>query len=311
MLLTLCFLFLRLWLAFAEARKRRKTVSGILPHYYMYEPNNRTFAAKFAELPPNSRSLEPNFYTEPPAWGFLSYSQRSQQDIVINDYFNGKHYGFFVDLAANEWQDFSNTYALEFYLGWKGLCIEPDPEYLIGLLSNRKCKLFTNAVTAKNNEKVTFRFHEKGFGGLSGIVGQEFDNHGNMETDVTLRTTTLTTILDFAQAPKVMEYLSLDVEGAEYLVLKGLDFHKYTFLAITIERPQPNSHRLLSANGYRYVYQMADFGECIYLHRSKDNFAQLMQQYRHGSDPPFWHEKSRSYLLHPPWNSSSDPSLEN
>tara|TARA_Y100001954_G_scaffold215245_1_gene245355 strand:+ start:400 stop:522 length:123 start_codon:yes stop_codon:yes gene_type:complete len=34
--------------------------------------------------------------------------------------------GYFIDLAANDWQKDSNAYALETFDGWNGLCVEPN-----------------------------------------------------------------------------------------------------------------------------------------------------------------------------------------
>lgn len=48
-------------------------------------------------------------------------------------------------------------------------------------------------------------------------------------------TSTLTTLLDAVNAPNVIEYLSLDTEGSEFEILKGLDLEKYKILYMTIE----------------------------------------------------------------------------
>ena len=270
-----------------------------LPHFWTFEPSNNTFTKHYATVPSYARSLSPTFLTDPPTEIFHSHSQVSRQDMAVLTFFKDKPDGYFVDLAANDWQLWSNTYILEYYNNWKGICIEPNPKYLEGLVSNRKCLIMTSPVSRTNGETVKFRFHTSG--GLSGIVGEEFDNKVAAETDVVLPTTTLTTLLNFAQAPRVMDYLSLDVEGAEHYVLQGLDPNKYTFLALTIERPKHHSHHLLSKYGYRFVYQMADFGECIYLHQKKEDFAALMTQF-HQNTIPSWLRSEKHYMMYPNWN---------
>lgn len=47
--------------------------------------------------------------------------------------------------------------------------------------------------------------------------------------------TTMTDILDRSNAPNLMDFLSLDVEGAELEVLKGLDFNTYNFKYMLVE----------------------------------------------------------------------------
>lgn len=76
---------------------------------------------------------------------------------------------------------------------------------------------------------------------VGGIVGDEFDNHNDSTAksgvDITMYTTTLTHVLDLVNAPKRIDYMSLDIEGAEYHALKGFDFRRYTIDLITVERP--------------------------------------------------------------------------
>lgn len=50
------------------------------------------------------------------------------------------------------------------------------------------------------------------------MVGEDLDNSGTEGQRVQLRTRTLEEILDTHCAPAVMDYLSLDVEGAEWRV---------------------------------------------------------------------------------------------
>ena len=271
-----------------------------LPHYYIYEGSNNTFVKSYVDLPPNARSLSPTFLIDPPTEAFKSHAQSSAQDIIILKFFNDKWDGYYVDLAANHYEEGSNTYVLDYFNKWKGICVEPNPAYLVGLLSNRKCTVISSAVSKTDGEEVIFRFHHTG--GLGGMVGEDFDNTGSQPgEDKKVLTTTLTSILDFAHAPNVMDYLSLDVEGAEHLVLGGLDHSRYKFMAVTIERPKHHSHYILSKAGYRFVYQMAAFGECIYLHRSKPDYAQLMAQYRQLHTPK-WNWEDRPYMMYPKWD---------
>ena len=268
------------------------------PGYYAYEPNNNTFIKGHIKLPEDARSLRPNFMKESPGTGFKWLSQ-AKQDMMVLTLFGDKSGGYFVDLAANDFRIYSNTYNMEQFNNWNGLCIEPNPKYLQNLLAFRKCKLFTNPVSAKSNETVRFNIALGPFGGM---VGDKLDAEATA-TDVYYTTTTLTTILDYSHAPRVMEYLSLDVEGAEYYVLQGFDFRKYTFLIVTIERPDVNCHKILSMHGYRFVYRMSSFGECMYLHRSMPNFEGIMNKYR-VEEVPVWFTETRPYLLHPHWSST-------
>lgn len=272
-----------------------------LPHSYHFEPSNKSFVADFITLPANARSMSPTFLTDPPNEAFKSHSQEHKQDMAVLLFLKDKENGYFVDLAANHWEHLSNTYTLETFNKWKGVCIEPHPMYLENLLANRKCKIFTCAVGASDNEIVKFRFSQGEKGVYGGVVGEEMDNKGSEDVDKDVASVTLTTLLDFAGAPAVMDYLSLDVEGAEFQVVKGLDHSKYTFLIVTVERPKSNTHHALSRAGYRFMYVMTSFGECIYIHKSIPNYVELMKQYRQTSQPE-WRNFNAAYLLHPAWD---------
>ena len=59
-----------------------------------------------------------------------------------------------MDLASNDYSFLSNTQGLERYQGWKGVCIEPNPQYHDNLLAKRRCTLVTNPVYSVNNHEV-------------------------------------------------------------------------------------------------------------------------------------------------------------
>ncbi len=52
-------------------------------------------------------------------------------------------------------------------------------------------------------------------------------------------------------APRTIDYFSLDVEGYEYEVLRNFPFDEYKFLCLGVERPSDNLRALLKSNGYR------------------------------------------------------------
>jgi hypothetical protein len=53
--------------------------------------------------------------------------------------------------------------------------------------------------------------------------------------------------------PNYIDYFSLDVEGCEERIISTLDFKKYEFGCITIERPTPKVNEIILANGYIFV----------------------------------------------------------
>lgn len=254
-------------------------------------------------------SLQEQFYS-PKYTSTDKYHSEAQakQDIIILTMLDDLEYGYYVDLAANDWIYGSNTYILEELNHWDGICIEPHPKYLPGLLANRRCKVFTNPVMSKMGAELKFRFTGKN-GMFSGVVGNEMDNkptdnkanEGDVETF--LHAATLSSILEHAKAPRVIHYLSLDVEGAELSAMQSLDFHNYIFLIMTIERPSHDLHRLLVKNGYIVVFMAADWGDMVYVHHTIPKLESIMNRY-HRNSTYSWGDVPHLYFDQPRWTGS-------
>jgi len=269
-----------------------------MPHYYHYQPLDNNFAKTLQTVSSDARSMNPSFASEEPAEKFKSRSGLAGQDVAVLTMFNDKPDGYFVDLYANHWDIDSNTYVLEFFNKWKGICVEPNPIYLEGLLSNRKCAIVTSPIGSTAGEIMRFKYHTN--------TDTAFASVDEPRGDVPLSrrsipAATLDTLLDSFKAPSVIDYLSLDAAGGEMSVFEGFDPKKYTFLIVTLVRPKENVHQWLSQHGYRYVYQMGEYGECFYMHQSKDNFVPLMKQYAQPDKIPEWHHNPKPYLLKPRW----------
>jgi len=186
-------------------------------------------------------------------------SQKGQDKWVLK-VLNDKKKGFFVELGAGNGIEISNTCMLERKYEWTGICIEPNPGMYKKLCKERKCICVPECVDDEAHE-VEFCFRG-GMGG--GIIGKDTDNNPQHRgahiaaarksaQSKKLKTVTLEYILLKFNAPKVIDYLSLDVEGAEERVLKNFPFDKYIFLTMTIERPSPELNALLFKHGYIFV----------------------------------------------------------
>jgi hypothetical protein len=293
-------------------RKLQEVKKEYPPNYpfaWEWSQETHTFKPKYIELPSYARSLKPTFLTDPPTEPFQAHAE-GKQDMFVLGIFNDKSNGFFVDLAASEWIKGSNTYVLEYFNNWKGICIEASSKYQANLLANRKCTLFINPVSQQTGEMVTFR----SAGGLSGLVGTDpdLDNRpaGNPEEqkekfDTQIVATTLTEVLNFYKAPKVIDYLSLDIEGAEYFAMKGFDFSKYIILLMSIERPKQRLHWLLVKHGYRFLMQATGWGECFYTHHTIPDFVNVVN--KHHQPALGWFDESKPYLSYPKWNGTYIP----
>lgn len=199
--------------------------------------------------------------------------QKGQVAYLINNVFdyqhNGlPHCGFFVDLACGDGVEISNTYFLESHLGWTGILIEPNPEFAEQVKRVRSSRLVQSVVSDVEGAVVKFRVDN---GLLGGIVAPNTDNNETTRGEellsaqiIEMRTRTLAGILDEFEAPRKIDFLSLDVEGAEELVLANFPFDEYQFRCIAVERPSPTLDILLDKNGYRQVAHL--HYDVIYVH---------------------------------------------
>jgi len=204
---------------------------------------------------------------------FLWNSQKDQDYWVIKEIFNYKKNGYFIDLAATDGKKINNTYLLEKNLNWDGICIEPNPLFHNELNYNRKCKISTAVVDNENDKIIKFRIEN---GGMGGIIDKTTDNnnliYSNMKS-INFKTKTLESILVECNAPKIIDYLSLDVGGSEYRILENFPFNKYKFLTITIEGPSQLLDILLFKNDYIFVRKSNKLNkfDSYYIHKSIDS----------------------------------------
>lgn len=159
---------------------------------------------------------------------------------LIQDFFNGKKKGFFVEVGANE-PDLllSQTFHLEKYFDWEGILIEPI-DYLCDKLRDERSRSKTYQVACTSSEKVgevILRIPIENDVEITGHAAIEINvDHSLLhETkDIKVKAVTLNTILENEGVKKV-DFLSIDVEGTELDVLKGFDLGKYSPELIIVE----------------------------------------------------------------------------
>jgi FkbM family methyltransferase len=197
-------------------------------------------------------------------------SSKSQlgQDLLALIGSSAKRTGFFVEFGAADGVALSNSYLLEKEFGWNGILCEPSRSWHEDLKRNRSCIVDTRCVYSKTGEQIGFS--ENYIGELSGIT--EFtggDHHGLINKTITsyqVETISLLDLLRSHNAPKHIEFLSVDTEGSEFEILNAFEFSLYSFGAICVEHNYLENRSkvksLLEANGYRQVYpELSEFDD--------------------------------------------------
>jgi Methyltransferase FkbM domain len=201
----------------------------------------------------------------PPEQRFFS---QARQDECVLSLLNNRIGGYFVDLASNDATILSNTYSLELHFNWTGLCIEPNPIYWYNLTHYRpRCTIVGAVLGTTTGRVIDFLYDGNEHGG---IVGDGFDNSrpALKHKSVQEYTITLRDVLKKNNAPRVIDYLSLDVEGAEEFIMNNFSFDEYTFKILTIERPKEGLKAILEKNQYKQIQRLSRWGETLWIHSS-------------------------------------------
>lgn len=182
-------------------------------------------------------------------------SQLGADDWVLS-LFPENYKGFFVDAGSGDGINLSNTCKLD-RMGWSGICIDAIPR---NYTHRANSKVIEALLYSTDGETVEFCIaSDNDYSGIEHCLGSH-RNHvfQTLQEKRTMTTTKLQTVLDENDAPKYISYLNLDVEGAEYDILKVFPFERYAFGCITFEHnyemdKKQQIHDLLVQNGYEHV----------------------------------------------------------
>jgi FkbM family methyltransferase len=155
-------------------------------------------------------------------------SSEAGQDFWILERVKGR--GFFVDVGAHDGRFLSNTWELE-QAGWTGICIEPHPRLFEDLVKNRRVPCINRAIAEAPGMYDYSMCEPEGWSGL-----ERTHNGMGARSVVSVNAAPLRWILADRPDPiRTIDYLSIDAEGGDFNVLRGIDWNAVTIRYISLE----------------------------------------------------------------------------
>ena len=181
------------------------------------------------------------------------------EDTEILNYFKKKKNGFYVDVGCYHPIHRNNTYLLH-KQDWKGINIDVS-QFSIDLFNYlRPNDLNYNCAISNKNETVKI-FYQKELSQLSTIENEQAKKvfQGNIK-EKEIQAFTLDKILkkDKFKDTKI-DFLNIDVEGADFKVLEGLSFDKFKPELICIEIhdkeiKDSKAYKFLNDKNYKLIW---------------------------------------------------------
>lgn len=251
----------------AQKRPFRAFVFGVLSKLFAMFGLQFVSRRHFATLTPQSKLAEllelSSFFSRSMASEIatISSTSRSQshQELVAAAISGFKSNGYFVEIGAADGVYFSNTWALEGILNWGGVLVEANPKWWAALERNRSCVKIRKAAWSSSGEIVNLKLDGlfstiDQFNPLRMSLGRK--SRARMRS---LETVSLNDLLELYSDDRIIDFLSIDTEGAEFEILRGVDFEKYSFGFVCVEHNYTDMRTqifdLLTRNGYVRILQ--------------------------------------------------------
>jgi FkbM family methyltransferase len=184
------------------------------------------------------------------------------EDSLLWDLLGEKLVGYYVEIGAHNGVNLSNTYFFE-SIGWRGLLVEAHPELAEMCRRARPGSIVVHAALGPPNAGDRTRFSM--VQGAHGVDALSFtianDSHlsrirreGGEIVEVDVPRTTLSQLLEQEQ-PQSIDFMTIDVEGAELDVLLGADLERWRPRVLVVEDnsmgSDPRVRDYLQQFGYR------------------------------------------------------------
>ena len=175
------------------------------------------------------------------AYGEARYSQ-DDEETLIRAFFQDRRGGLFLDVGAGDPIRHSTTYYLEKHLGWTGIAVDAIAEYADAYARERPGTHFYTYFASDKSDtaRAFFVSEDRNFSSATGA-----DPRGGVYHKRKVATIALDDLLGRERVNRI-DFLSMDIEGAEPLALAGLDVARYRPELVCIEISSPEIGRTVT-----------------------------------------------------------------
>jgi FkbM family methyltransferase len=208
---------------------------------------------------------------------FFTYTALNGLDKKIEKYLNYKN-GYFIEMGANDGINQSNTRFLEKKYNWRGMLIEPSEKFTL-LKNNRSTKnIFSNAACCSFTNRgkfIKFAYYNLMTLALNLKTDVNVKKHkinakkfSKNSYEFVKKGIPLNDLLAKNNAPKIIDFFSLDVEGVELEILEGVNHKEYKFKYLLIEVRNFNRiNNFLIKKNYKLINRLTK-KDYLYRHNS-------------------------------------------
>jgi FkbM family methyltransferase len=154
------------------------------------------------------------------------------EEWIVRDFFQDRRRGFFLDVGANHYERFSNTYFLEVGLGWEGIAVEPmvefGPDYAAHRPRTRFRSFFVSDVSDEQARLYSLDSAPLVSSGVERFTTQAGEElrPGEAVQSRDVPTITLDDLLG-AEGVERLDFVSMDIELWEPKALAGFDIERF------------------------------------------------------------------------------------
>jgi FkbM family methyltransferase len=165
----------------------------------------------------------------------VSYSQHGEDLFLTLLLGYERSHGVYVDIGCFQPIVFSNTYIF-YQRGWKGLAIDPNPQFRQAWRRYRPRDTFLNLAISKTRGRMTYLI-DRQFSPMNKVLhGNEVTGFDPAQHEVSsCEAAPLAEVLSQHLEGNQIDLMSVDCEGMDLEVLESNDWNKYRPLVLAVE----------------------------------------------------------------------------